>query len=105
MGSNNGCVDSAGGSILSSLETLLYIASMPPLVLAPCSLCLRKESAMLGITMGIAKIVRALRCLDVPCKCGKNHIQHQLSRLISDTAASIETTACLFSYQSSCQRC
>ena len=79
MGSNNDCGDPAGGSILSSLETLLYIASMPPLVLAPCSLCLREDSAMLGITMGIAKIVRALRCLDVPCKCREHHIQHQLS--------------------------
>ena len=32
---------------------------------------------MLGMIMGIAKIVRALRCLDAPCKYQQQHIQHQ----------------------------
>lgn len=94
MGSNNGCGDSTGRSILSSLETLLYTASMPPLVLVPCSLCLREASAMLGMTMGMAKIVRALKCLEVPCKCEEYHIEHQLSRLICTTAAMVTTAHC-----------
>lgn len=93
MGSNNGCGDSTGRSILSSLDTLLYTASMPPPVLVPCSLCLREASAMLGMTMGMAKIVRALKCLEVPCKCEEYHIQHQLSRLICVKSAGMGTTA------------
>ena len=33
---------------------------------------------MLGMIMGIAKIVRALKCLDAPCNNQQEHIQHQL---------------------------
>lgn len=90
VGSNSGCGDSTGGSILSSLETLLNIASMPTLEFVACSpLCLREAYAVLGMTIGMAKIVRALRCLDVPCICGKYHIQHKQSRQISTMQTTI----------------
>jgi len=56
-------------SALSSLDTLLYTASIPILRTGDWSaMSCRDVNAILGIIIGMAKIVMALNCLFVPCK-------------------------------------
>ena len=56
-------------SALSSLDTLLYTASIPILGTGDWSaISCRDVNAILGMIIGMAKIVMALNCLFVPCK-------------------------------------